>query len=58
VSDEQPSIEAGRMLQMQAITIQALQQRIYRLEMEIVDLMSASMGAAMAQESMVKEGKE
>jgi hypothetical protein len=46
------------MLQMQAITIQALQQRIYRLEMEIVDLMSASMGAAMAQESMVKEGTE
>ena len=40
ISDEHGEYE--RMIQMQGVTINALQQRIFRLEMEIVDLISSS----------------
>jgi hypothetical protein len=39
---ENPHGECERMIQMQGVTINSLQSRIFQLEMEIVDLLSAS----------------
>ena len=50
--------EAQRMILMQGVTINALQSRLWHVEMELVDQMSASMAATQVSEPSVMESPE